>query len=101
MLIHIPFQDIFRDQMLSGLITQITRMKCYGKPGDRFSAFGVEFELLDVYPCALRLIALERYQREGLEGVCSFEKFWAEMARRGCKKGDQVWVHKFNKVIKE
>ena len=74
--VNIPFQPDFREPMLSGKKTVTTRTTCFGRPGDRFPAFGRTFLLTEVYRTPLYSIVFNHYREEGFASPQAFVECW-------------------------
>ena len=95
----IPFQEEFREKMLSGQKTQTSHTKRYGYEGDTFGAFGATFQLTGVRKKPLWIVAEHYYSLEGFFSPDAFKIIWKRLhPRRGYMGMDKVWVHRFKRV---
>ena len=76
--IVIRFKPYFREPMLSGVKTCTSRTKTMGKPGDWFTAFGAQFELLSVEEVRLHEVA-SMWKEEGCTSADHFKEVWREI----------------------
>ena len=101
-MIDIPFLAMWEDAMVAGVKTCTTRSKRYGKPGDRFVAFGRTFELVDVQKKCLGDVADGLWQQEGCHSPQEFRAVWSKIhPRRQYQYWDMRWVHFFKLVPPE
>jgi hypothetical protein len=95
-LIDIPFQERWRDAMLTGRKTCTTRTKRYGQVGDTFIVFGETFVILGIDRTTLEIVAQRLWQEEGCSSRKEFIEVWNGLhPRRGYRVDDRVWVHYF------
>lgn len=92
--LEIPFNNVFRERILSGVKTCTSRNKKYGKIGDSFTAFGGEFEIYLIEKRRLDFVALHYNKQEGFKTPQEFVKFWKKLhPRKGFIMNQEVWVH--------
>lgn len=104
--VKIPFQERWREKMLSGPTmlrgvpkTCTSRTSPYGQPGDTFQAFGATFELLAVRPLTLGVVAMYFAPAEGCASPDAFKEVWIELhPRKGWKPNQLVYVHQFRRL---
>jgi hypothetical protein len=97
--INLPFLPEFREAMLSGRKVCTSRTRKFGKAGDRFKAFGEEFEINRIDRWALSAVAKHLFRQEGFDYSILFIGCWVKLHPR--KKYDEdkmVWVHFFRRV---
>ena len=100
--IQIPFQEQFKDAMLTGTKTKTSRTKKYGTIGDKFKAFGAEFIIVNQEEEKLQYVADHYYKDEGFERPEQFINIWVELhPRKGWDPNQKVWVHEFMRMDKE
>lgn len=80
--INIPFQEEFREPMLTGQKTATTRTKRYGYPGDIFKVFGKVFVLTSVASMQLANVAVDHYREEGFSDPRYFIATWDRLHPR-------------------
>ena len=101
MIVKIPFQERWRDAMLENRKVCTGRSRRYGKPGDIFQAFGVDFELLTIARMPLKDVSADLFKQEGCGSPGEFERIWAELhPRKGFVPGQIVYIHWFNRKEK-
>jgi len=101
--IKIPFQSEFKEPMLSGNKTAITRTRRFGYPGDWFRAFGRVFILTEVYPSFLDVVITAHYSEEGFNSPDEFIELWDRIHPRVIylqRPGRSVYFHRFSLVRK-
>ena len=92
--VEIPFNKVFRERILSGVKTCTSRNKRYGKEGDFFIAFGVNFRIYLIEKKRLDAVALYYHKQEGFDTPQEFVKFWKKLhPRKGFIPNQEVWVH--------
>lgn len=95
--IKIPFNDRFRDAMLSGRKTVTSRTRWYGKVGDTFEVFGRKFIIRERFNCRLDDVITDYLSEEGFASPGDFIEFWQKLhPRRGYNPDQIVCVHKFS-----
>lgn len=96
--IVIKFQSYFKDPMLAGIKTLTARTKRMGKPGDTFTAFDAQFELLNVSDIELHSVAT-MWQEEGCKSREGFIKVWNDLhPRKRYSDTKRVYLHSFKMV---
>ena len=96
MRVRIPFQQRWRESMLTGNKVCTSRGRRFGKPGDTFEAFGADFELQAVEKMPLGDVKDSLYLQEGCESPEEFQRVWTKLnPRRGFVPEQQVHVHWF------
>jgi len=100
--IKIPFQDAFREKMLSGVKTMTSRTKHYTQDeGDYFNIFGATFVITRLYRMHLCDIAEECWYQEGCESPDHFRVIWNRLhPRKGWQPNQLVCCHEFRKMTK-
>ena len=99
MQIRIPFTSQFKQAMLDGVKICTSRSKRFGEPGDTFTAFGAEFEIISVNKETLDYVAAYLWKEEGCENSWHFIRVWEEIHPiKGFDPEWKVWVHKFVKL---
>lgn len=97
-LVKIPFKPYFKEPMLSGVKVCTARTKYMGHPGDRFLAFGAEFEIVNVEDVYLLQVAMI-WKEEGCESEEHFKQVWQEIHPVvGYQEYQRVKLHHFRKV---
>lgn len=92
--VKIPFNQEFRELILSGLKTCTSRNKRYGGEGDTFRIFGGKFEIYFIEKKRLDAVALYHYKQEGFDTSQDFVRFWRKLhPRKGFIPNQEVWVH--------
>jgi hypothetical protein len=71
----LKFRPMFAMPLLTGVKTCTSRTKKMGNPGDRFVAFGAEFELLSVEEKRLDEVRL-LWKEEGCQSEEHFKEVW-------------------------
>lgn len=95
-MVSIPFSPEFEPKMLGGEKVSTSRTKRYGQAGDRFEAFGAEFELTKVERQTLNFVAASLYKAEGCNSPVDFVYIWNHLhPRKGWAPKQRVWVHHF------
>lgn len=95
-----PFNLEFEQKMMNGKKTKTSRNKKYGNAGDTFTAFGVEFEIVDVKKETLKKVAEEYYKDEGFDMPGDFIEKWDQLhPRKGWHPEKYVFVHTFKRKI--
>lgn len=98
MRVNIPFQECWREAMLEERKVCTSRGRRYGKQGDIFRAFGIDFELLAVAKMPLKDVSDCLFRQEGCCSPEEFERIWAELhPRAGFVPEKLVYVHWFSK----
>jgi len=96
-LVTIPFQPEFEELMLEGRKTATTRTKWYGRPGDRFMAFGHTFVLIEVRRLKVGQVADRFFEREGFRSPDEFLRCWRSLHPRiGEAYSRTVYLHLFS-----
>lgn len=96
--IRLPFRPEFKAILLVGLKVATTRPKPYGKPGDTFSAFGINFILDGVIETTLEMVAFMYHRPEGFYSVEAFIKCWEKIhPKAGYQPLKKVYLHLFHK----
>lgn len=99
MKVWIPFQDCWKDKMLTGRKTVTSRTKRYGDIGDTFQCFGAVFRFVDVSKQSLIHVETHLFDLEGCDSPEQFRRVWEQLhPRRGYIDRDRVYVHRFEKV---
>ena len=96
MLVTIPFRGYFKNRMVTGKKIATSRTRKYGKQGDRFRVFGVEFEIISVDRMMLGDVAKMFHLHEGFLTAEDFLDCWASIHPKA--KFDltvPVWFHQF------
>lgn len=84
--------------MLNDVKTWTSRNKRYGEPGNIFTAFGANFQLLEVTSKRLDTVA-DNWRLEGCKSRADFIELWKEINGPNAFIGDWlVWVHIFKRV---
>ena len=97
--LEIPFLDRFEKALRDGTKTSTARNKRYGHPGDRFTAFGMRFEITATRWMTLSDVANELWREEGVSSPLEFKEVWAQLhPRYGYKGHRHVWVHRFRRL---
>ena len=97
--VAINFLERFRDSMLNNVKTSTTRMKPMGHVGDRFMAFGAEFEILSVEHVHLGDVADILWKEEGATSRDEFIEIWKSIhPRKGFDPKRRAWLHHFRRV---
>ena len=92
MLICLSFHSDLIIPVRSGHKTCTSRPMPKGRPGDRFRVGMAEYELINVQPCPLGLVASLLYVPEGFAGPDQFIEFWTSIYGR-YDPGLLVYVH--------
>lgn len=96
MRVEIPFQERWRDLMLTGKKTMTSRTKRYGQEGDTFKAFGATFKIYHMGELPLHMIAAGYYLLEGCVSPADFEHVWWSLhPRKGFVDEQVVFCHFF------
>lgn len=99
-MLWIHFLPECKTPVSSGLQTATTRVKQFGEPGDRFSAFGKMFELVEVSYMRLDDAAKTYFKEEGLVSYEGFKDRWLSIPSNfRWKPNLKVCVHKFREVV--
>lgn len=99
MKVHIPFQEQFREAMLSGRKVCTSRTKWYGKVGDTFEVFGATFEVTECESESLWYVKENLYGLEGFDSPAQFDQCWSHLhPRKGFCPEQVVWIHWFKRV---
>ena len=94
--VDIPFLATFKEPMLAGSKTCTARTRKYGKPGDRFEAWGQTFEIREVIRVFLSTVRDQFYQFEGFAGPDDFVATWNKLHPiRGFDPEQAVYLHSF------
>lgn len=94
----IPFQNRFKEPLLSGQKTATTRREAYGKPGEYFGAFGATFLITGVTKMLLKDVAHLHYKEEGVGEPEEFINVWVTLHPVvGYREFDEVYFHTFSK----
>lgn len=96
--VTIPFLTRWEADMLYGRKTATSRSKRYGDPGDRFKAFGAEFEIVSVELIPLEQIAKAYWNVEGAVSPGDFMAIWSKLHRGIWNPNRQVYFHRFRKI---
>ncbi len=97
--VAISFLDRFRDAMLNDVKDCTTRMRPMGQMGDRFIAFGAEFELLSIEHVHLGDVADILWKEEGASSRSEFIEIWKTIhPRKGFDPARRAWLHRFRRV---
>jgi hypothetical protein len=97
--VSIPFKTYWKSKLLAGLKTCTTRTAKYGKPGDTFSIFGGEFEIIDVVRVKLSTVKSDFYNKEGCLTPLVFEAAWCSVHPAAQFKPDlKVYLHFFRRI---
>lgn len=100
--IQLPFQEQWREKMLSGQKECTSRPRRYGVEGDTFEAFGATFKLTALVRIELSHVAEYYYKLEGCESPEHFMRVWVSLHRRkGWVPMQKVWTHFWLKEKKE
>ena len=79
--------------------TWTSRTRKYGTTGDRFEAFGAVFELIEITKLRLGMV-VHHYREEGCDSKEHFVEVWRQIhPREGFDPDQEVWVHKFHRVL--
>ena len=96
MKIDMPFNTLFKVQMLDCTKVCTTRYYRKGIVGDTFEVFGAVFVIQDIRYVYLHRVASKAFQREGFSSQESFIKFWKSLhPGRGYQPNAKVWWYKF------
>ncbi len=96
---EIPFRPEFEPLLRDGRKTATTRRHAYGKRGDRFTAYGMEFELVSVERVHLWVVAASYWKEEGLASPQEFVDIWQTIHPRAGFQGESmVYLHRFRRV---
>jgi hypothetical protein len=95
--VEIPFMGRFQSAMIEGRKTLTTRSKKYGDVGDRFYAFGVEFEITSIAEMKLADVAL-LWKQEGVDSQGEFMRVWSSLHYGVWNPNREVYVHGFKRV---
>jgi len=97
--IEIPFLPEFESALRDGRKTATSRSKRYGNPGDQFTAFGMEFLIMEVRQEKLADISLFYYGVEGLGSPAEFIAIWRRIhPRKEFDPEREVWFHRFKRL---
>lgn len=100
--IGIPMNEWSQGRLREGEKSATTRTERYGERGDRFEAVGRVYELTDVIPAPLRLVAVHFHEEEGCESKEEFIEVWEDIHyRKGYKPDWMVYLHLFRGVDDE
>ena len=92
------FRPMFERPLLEGIKTCTSRTKRMGEPGDRFVAFGAEFEVLSVEEKRLWEVR-SLWKEEGCASAEQFEQIWTSIhPRTGYLPYQIVKLHTFKRV---
>ena len=98
MKIDLPFNSLFKVQMLDGSKTCTSRYYRKGNIGDTFEVFGATFVIQDIRHVYLHQVASKAYCREGFSSEEAFIKFWKVIhPGRGYQPNAKVWWYKFSR----
>lgn len=96
---EIPFQEQFKEALLSGKKTETSRNKKYGGIGWEFEAFGAKFAILDIRKVELRVVAEHHFDKEGFESPREFVDCWEKIHPiKGYFPDHKVWLHTFKRI---
>lgn len=95
--VEIPFLARFQRPMLEGIKTLTIRSEQYGNIGDRFVAFGYEFEITSIRQMALSFVA-DLWKQEGVESREEFVRVWSSLHRGVWNPNRIVYTHGFKKL---
>lgn len=97
----LPFQNRFRDPILSGQKICTSRFRKYGLPGQEFIAFGHVFKIRKLERWALGDVALQLFRQEGLSSPSEFREIWRTIHPGRNHPSLFVWVHFFEEVDRQ
>lgn len=94
-----PFLDLFKGNLQAGVKTATSRTERWGSPGDRFTAFDMEFELTHVVRLPLGTVANWFHGPEACATAETFVETW-ELCHQGTKFPAErlVYLHLFRRV---
>ena len=85
--------------MIEGVKTLTTRTSQYGVAGDRFVAFGYEFEITSVAQMLLSKVP-DLWRQEGVQSREEVVRVWSSLHRGVWNPNRLVYVHGFKKLGK-
>lgn len=92
------FRPDFKEPLLAGIKTCTSRTKRMCNPGDRFIAFGAEFEVLEIKDVSLYEVSL-LWKEEGCTSQAHFIEMWnAIHPTRRYDEDQRVYLHTFKRV---
>jgi hypothetical protein len=95
----IPFNERFKEAMLSGKKIKTSRNKKYGTVGETFKIFGGTFEITAIEKKTLQEIAEKHYVEEGCQSPEEFKNIWIKLHPiKGFEGEQEVFVHSFVRV---
>ena len=97
-LVSIPFQPMFREAMLDGCKILTSRPRAMAVPGDKFKAFGAEFEVEIVTRTTVAYVAANLWAQEGCESEGDFWKVWRQIHPRRPDPQRVIFVHRFKRI---
>lgn len=96
--ITIPFKPYFKEPLLNGTKQYTSRSKPMGKPGDTFTAFGQQFELLSVKDVDLYTVST-MWKEEGCTSREHFISVWNEIHPvKTYSDSQRTYLHHFKSV---
>jgi hypothetical protein len=97
--IEMPFKPEFQVAIRHGHKRMTSRNRVYGKIGDTFEAFGMLFQITEVFQSTLEDVATKYWELEGLKNENEFREVWKKIhPRRGFVPEQLVWVHRFIRI---
>ena len=97
--IRLPFKPYFKKPLLDGQKTCTARTIIKGGPGDTFSAFGAQFEIVAVSTWKLGYVAKKLWQNEGCTSREHFIQVWEDIhPKKGFIPDQIVILHTFKKI---
>jgi hypothetical protein len=97
--IELAFSERWRKPMLAGAKLATTRHQRHGDRGDRFTAFGVEWEIDSETPMSLFSVAERCFPMEGCHSSAEFLEAWHESYPAEALADTPVFVIKFHRVV--
>lgn len=97
--VTLPFLARFEKPMIEGTKTLTSRREQYGEVGDRFVAFGHDFEITSVGRMLLSQVA-DLWRQEGVESRGEFMRIWSSLHRGIWNPNVSVYVHGFKMLWK-
>lgn len=93
----VPFQQWAVDKLRTGKKTATCRYTQIGRVGERFTSWGMVFELTRVTRYQLDYVAGELFRQEGCINPTQFEERWHDIYGR-YDGTEWVWYHEFRRI---
>ena len=95
--IKIPFKEDFKDDMGTGDKICTTRSKKYGKVGDTFKVFDLDFKIIAIFKLPFHKIAFQLYNPEGCVSTANFLRVWHKIHHSYPEVSSDISEEQWNK----